>query len=281
MPDMHDILEGESRSVDLEPGDFERLLRRRERLQRDRRIRGGVVGIAVALVTGLVLAGWPGAGGGGGGVFAPADAVSPASSPTETPVTEGISFGPFGTSPSVSVLAGLPDGWVDDSEFGALSGPDPAGSEAPDGVAVLFFTADSLYSDPCRWDVAGTGAADEGDVKVGPTVDDLVAAIGENSFYTSTDPTPVTIDGYSGQQLEIQLPDDPFTDCDTEPGDTSGHAYVFPGPVYVQGPANIWDLTLLDVEGTRLVTAVLSYPDTSPEDLDVARNVVATMNIQV
>ena len=282
MPDIRDFLEGESRSVDLEPGDFERLLRRRERLQRNRRISGGVGGIAVALVIGLVLARSLGAGGGGGdGVYVPAGAVSPTSSPTVTPVTEGISFGPFGTSPSVTVLAGLPDGWEDNSDFGAMSGPDPAGSEAPDGVAVLFFTADSLYSDPCHWDVAGTGAADAGDVEVGPSVDDLVAAVGENTFYTSTDPTPVTIDGYAGQQLEIQLPDDPFTDCDLESGDTSGHAYVFPLSVYVQGPANAWDLTILDVDGTRLVAAILSFPETSQDDLEAARNVVETMDIQI
>src|SRR5512134_3245546 len=143
MPDIRDLLEGESRSVDLEPGDFERLLRRRERLQRDRRIIGGVGGISVALVTGLVLARLLGAGGGGGGgVYVPAAPVSPTSSPTVTPMAERISFGPFGTSPSVTVLAGLPDGWGDDSKFGALSGPDPAGSKAQ-GVAVAFITADS------------------------------------------------------------------------------------------------------------------------------------------
>ena len=201
--------------------------------------------------------------------------------PSETPVTEGISFEPFGTSPSVTVLAGLPDGWQDDSDFGAMSGPDPAGSEEPD-IGVLFFTADSLYSDPCHWDWAGTRTADAGDVEVGPSVDDLVAAVGENTFYTSTDPSPVTIDGYAGQQLAIQLPDDPFTDCDMDdPSDKDGHAYVFPQSVYVQGPANVWDLTILDVDGTRIVAAILSFPETSQDDLDVARNVVETMDIQI
>jgi hypothetical protein len=153
--------------------------------------------------------------------------------------------------------------------------------EAPTGIGIVFFTADSLYSDPCRWDVAGTGAADEGDVEVGQTVDDLVAALGENTFYTSTAPAPVTIDGYAGQELEIQLPDDPFTDCDVEPGDSSGHAYVFPLSVYVQGPANIWHPSVLEVEGTRLIAAILSYEETPQAELDNARNVIATMDIQV
>ena len=48
-------------------------------------------------------------------------------------------------------------------------------------------------------------------MKVGPTVDDLVAALRANTFYTSSTATPVTIDGYAGQELELQLPDDPFT----------------------------------------------------------------------
>ena len=43
-------------TVDLEQGDFERLLGRRERKQRNRRIRAGALGVIVALVMGIVLA---------------------------------------------------------------------------------------------------------------------------------------------------------------------------------------------------------------------------------
>ena len=55
MPRIADVLERESRTVDLEQGDFERLLGRRERKQRNRRIRAGALGVIVALATGLVL----------------------------------------------------------------------------------------------------------------------------------------------------------------------------------------------------------------------------------
>jgi hypothetical protein len=55
MPRVADVLERESRTVDLEQGDFERLLGRRERKQRNRRIRAGAVGVIVALATGIVL----------------------------------------------------------------------------------------------------------------------------------------------------------------------------------------------------------------------------------
>jgi hypothetical protein len=164
-----------------------------------------------------------------------------------------------------------------------MDGPEPLRADAPNGIGISFFTANGLYSDPCHWDVKGTGdAAAPGDVKVGPTVDDLVAAVRANTFYTSSTATPVTIDGYAGKELEIQLPDDPYTRCDKDdPSDPGGHEFVFSGPgLYAQGRANRWHLYILDVDGTRLIAVILSYAKTPQADLDVARNVIETMDIQ-
>ena len=55
MPRIEDVLERESRTVDLEQGDFERLLLRRERKQRNRQLRAGAVGVIVALAMGIAL----------------------------------------------------------------------------------------------------------------------------------------------------------------------------------------------------------------------------------
>ena len=55
MPRIADALDRESQSVDLERGDFERLLERRERKQRNRRIRAGAVAVIVALATAALL----------------------------------------------------------------------------------------------------------------------------------------------------------------------------------------------------------------------------------
>jgi hypothetical protein len=174
-----------------------------------------------------------------------------------------------------------PNGWHGYPSW-ALDGPEPVRADAPAGIGISFFSANGVYSDPCHWDVLGTGDAGRpGDVVVGPTVDDLVAALRANTFYTSSVATPVTIDGYSGQELELQLPDDPFTTCDKDdPGDSGGHAFVFSGPgLYAQGPANRWHLFILDVEGTRLIAVVLSYAGTPQADLDTAQNVIETMDI--
>jgi hypothetical protein len=51
MSNLADLLERESRSVDLEAGGFERLARRRDRRQRNRRIASGVVALVVVGVT--------------------------------------------------------------------------------------------------------------------------------------------------------------------------------------------------------------------------------------
>jgi len=212
----------------------------------------------------------------------PASATS--SSPTPEPVTDVLSggrylFGPF--EDISSVVATGPEGWVGYPDW-AMDGPEPLRADAPNGIGISFFTANGLYSDPCHWDVAGTGdAGTPGDVKIGQTVDDMVASLRANTFYTSTAATPVTIDGYAGKELELQLPDDPYTKCDKDdPSDPSGHEFVFSGPgLYAQGRANRWDLYILDVDGTRLIAVILSYAKTSQGDIDLARNVIETLDI--
>ncbi len=191
-------------------------------------------------------------------------------------------FGPFGDTPSLTIAATGPDGWVGYPDW-AMDGPEPVRADAPTGIGISFFTANGLYSDPCHWDVQGTGRADNGDVKVGPTVDDMVAALRANTFYTSSKAKPVTIDGYAGQELELQLPDDPFTKCDKDdPDDSGGHAFVFSGPgLYAQGPANRWHLYILDVDGARLIAVVLSYAKTPRSDLDLAQSIIQTLDINL
>ena len=55
MPSVAELLDRESKTVDLERGDFERLLRRRERKQRTRRLQAGAVAFVVALSTAAFL----------------------------------------------------------------------------------------------------------------------------------------------------------------------------------------------------------------------------------
>ena len=202
---------------------------------------------------------------------------------TPGPVTDALTGGRYLFRPlgDMTIVATGPNRWVGYPSW-AMDGPEPLRADAPDGIGISLFSANGVYSDPCHWDLLGTGDAGQpGEVVVGPSVDDLVAALRANTFYTSSVATPVTIDGYAGQELELQLPDDPFTTCDKDdPDDPGGHAFVFSGPgLYAQGPANRWHLFILDVEGTRLIAVVLSYEGTPQADLDLAQNVIETLDI--
>jgi Tol biopolymer transport system component len=77
MPSVAELLERESTTVDLEPGDFERLLRRRDRKQRNQRLRAGALAIVLVLVTAAALA----------RAFSPEDRT--ATPPTPTPTDMG------------------------------------------------------------------------------------------------------------------------------------------------------------------------------------------------
>jgi hypothetical protein len=207
------------------------------------------------------------------------------SPPTAEPVPDVMTggrylFGPVGDTPAVNIVATGPDGWVGYPSW-AMDGPEPLRADAPNGIGVAFFTAKGVYRDVCHWDALGRGTADIGGVVPGPTVDDLVATLRANRSYTSSVATPVTIDGYAGKELELQLPDGPYTNCDKDdPNDPGGHEFVFSGPgLYAQGPGNRWHLYILDVDGTRLIAVILSYAKTPRTDLDLARNIIETLDI--
>jgi hypothetical protein len=157
----------------------------------------------------------------------------------------------------------------------AIGGP-VGESNGPNGVAVAFFKAQTINSDPCHWDKDGSGdAPQEGDIEVGPTVDDLAEALAAGSAYESTTPVSATLGGYSGKRLELHLVPDP-SGCDTYDG--AGNQYfVFggrDGGLYAQGGANTWQVTIVDVDGARLVAVLISYEATAAADLSAAQAII-------
>ena len=245
---------------------------------------------AAAAVLVVAVAGWqllPGKGGVGN---QPTPIPSPTAAPTSTPVATGPVALPEGTlaagtyrlrgPATMTIDATVPDGgWVGGPPS-ALAGP-VGESNGPNGVAVAFLTAQTINSDPCHWDKDGSGRApQEGDIEVGPTVDDLAAALAGSSAYESTTPVDVTLGGFSGKRLELQLAPD-ASGCDSYDG--AGNQYfVFgghDGSIYAQGDANRWQVTIVDVDGTRLIGVLISYAETSSEDLSAAQGILDSVVI--
>lgn len=247
-------------------------------------------GAAAAAVLVIAIVGYnllPGNGIGGPGPSPTASAaptLAPSPVATGEPVADGLLTGgryriqPFSDMPSLSIVADIPAGWQGFPANSAL-----VKSFQDDlGVVIAFMNADGLFSDPCQWDLHGTGAYGQpGDVVVGPTVGDLVSALKANTSYTSSTASPLTLGEFEGQELEIQVPLDlDMATCDRETGADKGMFYVFSGKdagFYAQGPGPgyRWHLYIVDVGGTRLITAVGYYDGVTPQaDVAAAKAIV-------
>jgi len=202
-------------------------------------------------------------------------ATATIATPPEGPLAAGTYRSrPFADSPMTLDVTVPGGGW----SFGLPSSfAGPRGeSNGPNGVVVTFLRAQTINSDPCHWDHDGSGSApQEGDVEVGPTVDDLAAALAAGTTYVSTTPVDATLGGYSGKRVDLQLTPDP-AGCDTWEGDVSQY-FVFggrDGAQFAQGDDNLWQITIVDVDGTRLIAVVISYGETSAADLSAAQAIV-------
>jgi hypothetical protein len=183
-------------------------------------------------------------------------------------------------STSLQVTFDVPaEGWAD--WIGAAKFSDAG------WVSVSITTVSNLVRHGCRnhsW----------ADPPVGPSVDDLTAALTDLApFRVSSPPQHVSIDGYRGTHLELTVPHLPFdgegddgifvgcTDgnlmswvaaIDTEPGDAF---YGYTGPGYTE---EFW---IFDVEGTRLMIAAGRSPGSPSEDLEELRAILDSIRIEL
>jgi hypothetical protein len=224
-----------------------------------------VVAVAAA---GIYLA--PRQGGSG-----PGGVPSPSLSPSPTAVPQPLSDGPLeagtviatglGLSEATSVTFTVPEGW---EGFAGSCVLPVTGTTAPDGMGICFGEVhDGLYSDPCH------GTTGPGDIPVGPTVDELVDALTAQTAYEVSSPIDVTLGGYPGKRMDLQLPTD-VASCHL------GEFYPWAGSIYAQGPDNRWRLWVLDIEGDRLVVFSTDFPGTSPEDRAEQQAIVDTIQIE-
>jgi hypothetical protein len=139
-------------------------------------------------------------------------------------------------------------------------------NRSPEGAALVFNLGGWLHSDPCR-------TPDEGfaDVPVGPTVDDFANALADHPLLEVTTPVDVTLGGYSGKYLDLQVPAN-ITECDAY------RAWEF--WIYAQAPGHRWHLWILDVEGVRVVVESMDYESTPAEVQAELEAIIDSIQIQ-
>lgn len=140
----------------------------------------------------------------------------------------------------------VPEGWT--GLEGWMLHPTAAGYLTPGGASLIPMRGGWLRSDPCLTPTPP-------DIPVGPTVDDFVGALVDHPLLDVTTPVDVTLAGYSGKYLELQVP-----------SDLAGCEYIVWEPgIWTQGPGHQWHIWVLDVDGLRVVLRADSFPGTSPQ----------------
>ena len=174
-----------------------------------------------------------------------------------------------GCSPSpahdaVRMTLTVPDGWAGIADSIWLN---DKGNGAPDGAGLLVGRGAWLLTDPC------TKAQHlvVPDIAVGPSVDDFAKALADHPLLDVTDPVDVTLAGYSGKYLDLQVPAD-ISMCEVyRPWD--------PG-IYAQGPSHQWHIWILDVDGLRFVVLSTNYPGTSAKHRSELEAIVDSIRIE-
>jgi hypothetical protein len=165
---------------------------------------------------------------------------------------------------SMQVTLTVPDGWA--GIIGSIW-LDEIGNAPPDGAGLIFGRGAWLLTDPCTKAMHAIPP----DIAVGPSVDDFANAIADHPLLDATDPVDVTLAGYSGKYLDLQVPAD-ISKCGVyRPWD--------PG-IFAQGPSHQWHLWILDVDGLRFVVQSSDYPATSATHRSELAAIVDSIKIE-
>ncbi len=191
--------------------------------------------------------------------------VNPSTHPAWTacpqPTTPGCSDP--ATADSIRFIITVPEGWAGVGPAVWLA---TAQAAPPGGASLGFGRGSWLHSDPCEKEFSLP------DVKVGPTVDDFANALADNPNLEVTAPVDVTLAGYSGKYVDLQVPSD-ISACPTS---------YFPWEpwIYAQGPSQRWHLWILDVNGVRVVVHSTDYAGTSPQHRAELQAIVDSIRIE-
>jgi hypothetical protein len=145
---------------------------------------------------------------------------------------------------------------------------EPAGSqvnlEVGTGGEVSFEIVDNLAADPCTAELL--------EPPVGSSVEDLARALANLRGFAATTATDVTVDGFQGKQLTLTAPTGPAP-CQ------SLLTWVTTTRQNGVSPGEVNEVTILDVDGVRLLICIAYQPSTSPADLSKAHAIVDSVQI--
>ena len=203
---------------------------------------------------------------------APTATPTPTPSPTAIPILPTSGQVAPGTYRYDFITFMLPAGW-NSTQNGAFK-PD---ADPPNGMAVnTWRNITTVYNEPCHWRSTA--------VSVGPTVDNLVAALVAQKRGATATPVDVTIDGFKGKEIDLMVPLDIKFDGSSTASLCDGGQYKAwtegaDGDRYNQGVGQHDLLDILDVNGQTLVIKRSFYPAKTAADLAELQAIVDSIQI--
>jgi hypothetical protein len=193
-------------------------------------------------------------------------APSPTASPpalTEGRLTDGDYIVRAFAGDRMAFTVTAPERW---SGYGGWGVYGPASGTAPNGIGIAFLHGAQVVSDPCA-----IGASEPSPAPSPPSVDDVVASLSARQDLQASGVTDVTLAGYSGKRIDLQLP--AVLGC--------GAHYVFAEPqgLYAQGPSNRWRVWALDADGETATIVLMDYGGTPPADRAAAQAIIDSVRI--
>ena len=200
-----------------------------------------------------------------------ASTTTPIATTAPSVAAETAEIRPWGPSElGVQLTMLLPDGWeAGDGLIGRSDSDDPA-----NWAMVGASTVANIFADRCQW----TGT--ELDPPVGPTVDDLATAFATVWGEGATTPVDAVLDGFAGKHMVLTVPTDVDLDgCHNEQfrgWEVNGGGYR-----WYQGPGQIEELWILDVEGDRILVRTSYFPELSALARAEQQQVIESIRFQV
>jgi len=135
-----------------------------------------------------------------------------------------------------------------------------------------------IYGDPCAWSTTTPDTP-------ASTVDEIIAALASQASRDASEPSEITVAGYSGRSITLHVPGDAvFGDCDEETFGTltegvEGSPDSAPHRFH-QGPGQIDEFWVLDVDGRPVAFDLSYWPDTHQEVIDEMYAIVESVTFE-
>jgi hypothetical protein len=234
------------------------------------RVLAALAAVVVLAVIGVNLVprtGGVGSGGGPPSTPVPTATASPTPSPTPAPTLPQSGQLAPGTYRSNFMAFTLPAGWSAFEGWAALRG----NGDPPNGMAVAAdVNFATVYNDPCHWQTTAAS--------VGPTVDNLVAALVAQKRGSKVTAVDVTIDGFRGKQIDLMVPlNVTVSACDG--GQYKSWTDSGGGDRYNQGPGQHDLLDILDMNGKTVAIQRSFFPANTAGDLAELQAIVDSVKI--